>query len=89
MKTKKLLQAMGDIRPEYIESALKPSAADAITDSADGFVPEVSEPQGHSVLFRIVTAAGLVACAALVAGCGFWLYRTGRAAGRLCDQGII
>lgn len=83
MKTKKLLQAMGDIRPEYIEAALKSGTADGVDEAGAGFVPEVSEPQRHSVLSRIVTAAGLVACTAFVAGCGVWMYRTGRAAREL------
>lgn len=69
MKPKKLLDAMGDIRPEYIESAMQEGAPAGET-----------VPRSHAVLYRIVTAASLAACIALAAGCGLWIYHTGRAA---------
>ena len=79
MKTKELLQAIGDIRPDYIEAVMKHGVTEA--ESAAGFVPETTpEPQRSTVLQRVVTTAALVACTALVIGCGFWIYRTGRAA---------
>ena len=80
MKTKKLLRAMEDIRPEYIEAVLKPGKG-AAEDTAAAFVPEdLPAPQSRSNILRVITAAGLVACAVLAVGTGFWIYRTGRAA---------
>lgn len=79
MKTKKLLQAIGDIRPDYIEAALKHGVTEA--ESAEEFLPETEPaPQHRTVLHRIVTAASLAACTALVIGCGVWIHHAGRAA---------
>lgn len=79
MKTKKLLQAIGDIRPDYIEAALKHGVTEA--ESAADFVPETEPaPQRRTALHRILTAASLAACTALVIGCGIWIHHAGSAA---------